>query len=121
MFAPFRPIIRSLIALGILAWFFPTISFSNWIALIIASVVITIVYSLIRPVLQIIFLPINVVTVGLFSMGLNVLLLWSVTYVVPGFHIEPTIFFGVAMNEFFTLLTVSFLITTLQSLVKMLI
>lgn len=114
----FRPFIRYLIVLGLLALVFPTVSFSNWLALLIASVVITITFSLIRPVLQLIFLPINVVTIGFFSIVLNVFLLWAVTYVVPGFHIEPTIFLGIAMNQFFTLFFISTVITTVQSLIK---
>jgi putative membrane protein len=115
----FRPFVRSIIVLAILAWFFPTISFSNWIALVIASIVLTITFGLIRPVLSIVLLPISVVTIGLFSIVLNVLLLWMVTYIVPGFTIEPTIILGVAMNQFFTLLTISSLITLMQSLIKM--
>lgn len=115
----FRPLIRTGLVLGLLAWFFPSISFSNWVTLAIASLVITILFSLISPILKIIFLPINVVTMGFASIVINILLLWLATYLVPGFTIEPTIFFGIALNEFFTLLLVSTLITFFQGIVKL--
>jgi putative membrane protein len=117
----FRPLVRTALVLALLAWFFPSISFSNWITLAIASIVVTILFSLIRPILKLVFLPINVVTMGFFSTVINVVLLWLATYLVPGFTIEPTIFFGVALNSFFTLLLISVLITFFQGLVKLIL
>jgi len=116
-----RPLLRTAVILLILAWFFPTISFANWLTLAVASIVLTILFSLIRPILKLVFLPVNVVTLGLFSVVLNVILLWLTTYLVPGFVIEPTIFFGLPLNEFFTLVAVSAIISLLQGLVKILL
>lgn len=116
-----RSLVRTVLVLAILAWFFPSISFANWLTLIIASLVVTVLFSLIRPILKIIFLPVNIVTLGFFSVILNVLLLWLATYLVPGFIIQPTIIFGIALNAFFTLVLVSVLITFLQGILKKLI
>lgn len=117
----FRPLVRTGLVLAVLAWFFPSIAFANWITLIIASLVVTILFSLVRPVLRILFLPVNVATMGFFSIVLNVALLWLATYLVPGFRIEPTIFFGIELNEFFTLVLVSTMITFLQGLVRLIL
>lgn len=116
-----RPLIRTGIVLAVLAWFFPTITFSSIFTLIIASVVMSILFGLLRPILKLVFLPINVVTLGFFSVVINVGLLWLATYLVPGFSIEPTSVFGVDLNGFFTLVLVSTLISFLQGILKFLI
>jgi putative membrane protein len=116
-----RPFIRTALALFTLSWFLPTVSFSDWIALIFASIILTLLYSLIRPLLKIILLPINFVTLGMASALVNVGLLWLATYLVPGFYIEPMLIFGIYINEFFALVLVSILIGFLSSAVKVLI
>lgn len=113
-----RPFIRMAVTLGVLVWFIPTISISSWIALLLASIVLTLLYMLAKPVLSIIFLPVNLVTLGLFSVIINVAFLMLVQYLVPGFVIQPTEFFGVTLNWFFTLVLVSFLISFVNGLIK---
>lgn len=116
-----RPIIRSAATLSILWFFIPTIQFYNWVTLIMASVVLSIVFGLIKPLLQVILLPINFVTFGLANLVITVGLLWLVTYLVPGFSIEPIIIFGIALNQFFTLVFVAALISFLSGLIRWLI
>ncbi len=110
-----KPIIVSGLTIFLLAYFIPTISYMNWTTLILAAVVMTLLNKIIRPILKILFLPINIVTLGLFSVVLNVALLWLVTYLVPGFHIEAMTILGVEFNEFFSLVIVSALIGLFQS------
>jgi len=57
-----------------------------WTA-VIAAIVIGIVNTVIKPVLQIIALPISVLTLGLGAFLVNVLLLWATSTFVPGFYI----------------------------------
>lgn len=57
-----------------------------WTA-VIAAIAIGIVNTLIRPVLQIIALPISILTLGIGAFIINVLLLWGTSRLVPGFHI----------------------------------
>lgn len=110
-----RPIIITLATLFALAWFLPTVSYADYTTLIIAAVVLTLLQQVARPVLNILFLPINLVTLGVFSVVINVALLWLATYLVPGFTIESMILFGVELNQFFSLLVISFLISFLQN------
>jgi len=110
-----KPLITSTITIFLLAYFLPTVSYMNWTTLALAAVVLTLLNKIIRPVLKILFLPINIVTLGLFSLVLNVALLWLVTYLVPGFHIEVMTLLGVQFNEFFSLLIVSALIGLFQN------
>jgi len=116
-----RPVLATAATIFLLAWILPTISYSNLTTLVIASVVLTILQKIIRPVLSLLFLPINLVTLGLFSMVINVALLWLATYLVPGFEIRSMILAGVALNQFWSLLVVSFLISFCQNLIGFLL
>lgn len=57
-----------------------------WTA-IIAAVVIGVVNTFIRPILQLIALPVSILTFGLAAFLINVLLLWLTSQFVPGFEI----------------------------------
>lgn len=110
-----KPLIVSTLTIFTLAYFLPTISYMDWTTLILAALVMTLLNKIAKPILKILFLPINIVTLGLFSVILNVVLLWLVTYLVPGFHIEAMILLGVSFNEFMSLLIVSLLIGVFQN------
>lgn len=58
-----------------------------WTA-VVAAVAIGIVNTFIKPVLQLIALPISLVTLGIGAFLINVLLLWGTSKLVPGFVIE---------------------------------
>jgi len=113
-----KTFIATIVAIVILAWLLPTVSYLDWVALLFAGIVITLLNSLVKPVLSLLLLPINIVTLGLFSVVLNVALLWLATYLVPGFQIHATTFFGLSLNYFFTLMLVSFLIGFIQSTIR---
>ncbi len=109
-----KAILSSILTIAVLAWFFPNINYNNSVTLIIAGVVLTLLEKLLRPILKILFLPINVVTLGLFSLVINVFILYLATYFVPGFVIHNVVLLGVHLNQFFSLLLVSAMIGFLQ-------
>jgi putative membrane protein len=111
-----RPTIITGASLWVLSYLLPTITVSDWTALLLASVVMVVLNSFVKPILKLLFLPINIVTLGLFSIVINVGLLWLVTYLVPGFGISNTVLFGVQLNQFFSILLASVLIGLVQSL-----
>lgn len=111
-----RPIIITGASLWVLSYVLPTITVSDWTALLLASIVMVVLNSFVKPILKLLFLPINIVTLGLFSIVINVVLLWLVTYLVPGFDISNTVLFGLHLNQFFSILLVSVLIGFVQSL-----
>lgn len=113
-----KTLIATSIAIIVLAWLLPTVSYLDWVTLLLAALVLTILNSIVKPILSLLLLPINIVTLGLFSVVLNVALLWLATYLVPGFQILPTSFFGLELNYFFTLLLISFLIGFIQSIIR---
>ena len=113
-----RAVVITAISLGILAWLLPTVTFANWITVLIASVVLTILYAVIGPILKILFLPINLVTLGLFSGLINIFLLWLATYLVPGFAIQEMVLFGVQLTAFWSLVVVALAIGFIHSLLS---
>jgi len=113
-----RSILITAITLAILAWALPSISYVNVVALILASIVLTLLQRVIKPILKILFLPINIVTLGLFSVVINVFILWLATFLVPGLEIQPMTIGGLALGEFGSLLVISFVIGFLQAILK---
>ena len=57
-------------------------------AALVAALVLGIVNALIRPVVIFFTLPINILTLGLFTFVVNGLMLWLVSAVVDGFHVR---------------------------------
>ena len=121
LFSLLRPFIRMALTLLVLSWFVPTVSVASWFTLGLASLVLTLLYMLAKPILNLIFLPVNLITLGLFSVVINVGFLWLVMYLVRGFLIQSTALFGVELNWFFSLVLVSFLISLVNGFIKIII
>ncbi len=66
------------------------------VALIGASLFLGIVNALVRPILLLLSIPLILLTMGLFLLVLNALLLWMVGSIVPGFSVAGfwSAFFG---------------------------
>lgn len=74
-------------ALLVVEYLVPGFELSGYQAAIVAAVVIGVANTFIRPILQLIALPISILTFGISAFLINVFLLWGVAYVVPGFEI----------------------------------
>lgn len=74
-------------ALLLLASYLPGITVSGWYAALITALVLGLVNALIKPVLVILTLPVNILTLGLFTFVINALLFWFVATVVKGFAV----------------------------------
>lgn len=72
----------------VVSYLVPGFSFTDLWSILVAAVVIGVVNTFIKPILQIIFLPLSIVTFGITAFLINVVLLWGVSFVVPGFNIE---------------------------------
>jgi putative membrane protein len=75
------------VALLVVEYVVPGFVLTDLRATIVAAIVIGVVNTFIRPVLQIVMLPISVLTLGIWAFVINVFLLWGVAKVVPGFEI----------------------------------
>jgi putative membrane protein len=73
---------------------FDSVRYSGAMALLLAGLLFGIAHTVIKPVLVLLTLPLTVLTLGLFLLVINALLLLLVAAVVPGFQVAG---FGAAM------------------------
>ncbi len=78
----------NLLALIIAGSLIPGIRIESMAMGIVAAGILGVVNAIIRPVVLVLTLPINVLTLGLFTLIINAAMLELVAYVVPGFFIE---------------------------------
>jgi len=81
-------IFLNIFALLVVSYLVPGFTFDSLWATIVTAIVIGVVNTFIKPILQIIFLPVSIVTFGITAFLINVVLLWAVSFVVPGFMID---------------------------------
>ena len=68
--------------------------------LLVAALAFGLINIFVRPLLKIIMLPINLLTLGLFSWLINVLILYLTTLVVAGLTLHPFDFYGLGYRGF---------------------
>src|SRR5262245_43765989 len=80
--------IVSAIAIAIAAYILPGVHLSGALAALVLAVVLGVINAFIRPVLVILTLPLSVVTLGIFTLILNALLILLAAAIVPGVTID---------------------------------
>jgi putative membrane protein len=98
------------LALYITALLLPGIQLRGVVATLVAAAILGIVNAIIRPLLLMLTLPLNVVTLGLFTFVINALMLLLTSAIVPNFRIQG---FGWALVGAVVLSIISFLLTHL--------
>ena len=96
----FNLVINALIVMG-LAYILPSVTVDGFFAALVTAVVLAVIGAFIRPVLLLLTLPINVLTLGLFTFVITALLVQLADFIVPGFSVEgfwPALFFGIALS-----------------------
>lgn len=71
----------------------PGVNIANFPVAIIAAIAIGLVNTFIRPVLQVLSLPVNIVTLGAFSLVVNGLCFWLASVLVGGFVVHGLLAF----------------------------
>lgn len=99
------------IAIFLVAWLFDLIAIDSPVAWIIASLVLGILNATVRPFLALITLPLTIVTLGLFTLVINGLMLFLMSALVSGVEIE----------SFWRAVLAAFLITIISSVFNALI
>lgn len=75
------------LAVFISAYILPGISVDTFVTALVVSVVLGIANTLLRPILIFLTLPITLLTLGLFTLVINALLVLLVAQLVPGFYV----------------------------------
>jgi putative membrane protein len=83
------------------------IQLDNNQALIATAVVLALVNTWLRPLVIIFTLPINILTLGLFTLVINAAMLEFVSWLIPAFHIDT---FWTALGGAFVISVISFLL-----------
>lgn len=65
----------------------PGISVTDWVTAIIAALALGVINAVLRPVLIVLTLPLNVLSLGLLTFVINAALFYSVSAFVPGFAV----------------------------------
>lgn len=78
----------SAIAVVIAAYLLPGVKVDNFLTAIVVAVVLGIINAIIKPILVILTLPINIVTLGLFTFIINGIIVLLVSALVPGFKVH---------------------------------
>lgn len=91
----FRNFLLNLVTLWGVSYVIPGFTFSGGFrTLAIGAVVFMLINMAIVPLLKILFLPLNLLTLGLFTWAINVVALYLLTTVVPQFKLIPYSFPG---------------------------
>ncbi len=103
-------LIVNAIALYVIAQFLPGFHVDSFTHAVIAALALGIANAIVRPILFVISLPLEILTLGLFTFVINALVLWLVARLVPGFRIDG---FGPAFLGALILSVISFLLSHL--------
>ena len=85
MLGYFATILATALGLLIVDLVVPGVDIANFPSALVAAIAIGLINAFIRPVLQVLSLPITFVTLGAFSFVVNGILLWMASVIVPGF------------------------------------
>ena len=76
------------LSIGIAAYLIPGITVSGFFSALFVALFLGIINTLVRPFLILITLPINILTLGLFTFVINAVLVLLVSKVVHGFEVK---------------------------------
>jgi putative membrane protein len=102
----FRTALLAILSFLLIAYLYPGFSFESTNSMALASVIFAFVYLFVRPVIKLLSLPLNIITFGLFSLLVNVAVLYLISVIVPGFEITAFQFqgyelFGISFPAFY--------------------
>ena len=89
-------ILATTLSLLVVDIIFSGVNIANFPAALIAAVSIGLINSGVKPVLSLLSLPLNIITLGAFSLIINGLCFWLASLFVPGFRVVGLIAFIVA-------------------------
>ena len=76
------------LAIIFVAWLVPGINVDNFQSAMLITVIMALINIFIRPLIVFITLPINILTLGLFTLVINALLFMIAGYIAPGVEVD---------------------------------
>ncbi len=95
----------STVAVLVAATVLPGISYNRWTDVLLASLLLGVLNSVLRPLLMLLSLPLLILSLGLFTLIINAGLLYLVHLLLPGFRVRDfwSAFFGALIISLVTL------------------
>jgi len=88
-------------ALWLTSQIIPGISVNGgWQGILFSACILSLLMFIVQPLLKILFIPINIMTFGLLSWAVNVIVVYLLTFFAPGVQIVPWTFPGVSSSGF---------------------
>ncbi|MBQ2074583.1 MAG: phage holin family protein [Muribaculaceae bacterium] len=81
-------LILSAVAVGITAYFMDSVTIEPWWVTVIVAVVLGLINAVVRPVVKLLSLPLTLLTLGLFALVVNGLMVMLCAYFVDGFKVD---------------------------------
>lgn len=78
----------SAVILMLVAYLVPGIEVASLYTALIAALILGLINALIRPVIILLTLPVNILTIGLFTLVINALMFWLASSIVKGFYVS---------------------------------
>jgi putative membrane protein len=77
-----------MVSVGLTAYLLPGVEVASLGTVAMVAIVMGIVNSILKPILQLLALPITILTLGLFALVINALMVLLVAEIVPGFQVD---------------------------------
>ncbi len=100
------------VAVFITSQIIPGVKVDGWFAAVVTAVAIGVINMTIKPLIVIFTLPVNILTLGLFTFVINALMVMLVSRIVPGFSVDgfwPALWFSIVLS------LVSYFLSSLKS------
>jgi putative membrane protein len=97
----------NVLVLWVADYLFSSVGFDSITALVVSGLVFGLAHTFVKPILLVLTLPSTVLTLGLFLLVINALILLLVAWLVPGFHVAgfwPAVLVGLFISIFSFLL-----------------
>lgn len=91
----------STVAVGITSFLLPGVAVAGVVSALVFALVLGVVNAFVRPVVFLLTLPLNIMTLGLLTFVINALLVWLAAGLVPGFVIAgfwSALFFSLVLS-----------------------
>ncbi len=98
----------SALAILVAAYILPGVDVNNFLTALVLAIVLGLINALIRPLVLLITLPLNILTLGLFTFVVNALMILLAAQIVPGFSV----------NGFWWALLFSLVLSIINALLK---
>ena len=92
-------LLLTVFSLLLVAHFVPGIEVSDFYTALLSAILLGLVNIIIKPIIFLVTLPLNIITLGLFTFVINALLFWFIASFVQGFSVDGFIpaFVGAAI------------------------